>query len=135
MITSKKPSIGAMMLNCYALFDLSILTKCRDHWKPDLVECHANYIFQITSFHIYLLILTDYSLGAGVVICPPTICDPYVFNQNRQKQPPESFCEKGVYKNFAKFPGKHLCQSLFFNKVIGLRPATLACFVFLKYPF
>ena len=24
-----------------------------------------------------------------------------------------------------KFTGKHLCQSLFFNKVVGLRPATL----------
>ena len=25
-------------------------------------------------------------------------------------------------KNLAKFTGKHLCQSLFFNKVAGLRP-------------
>ena len=32
---------------------------------------------------------------------------------------------KGVLINFAKFTGKHLCQSLFFNKVAGLRPATL----------
>ena len=28
-------------------------------------------------------------------------------------------------RNFVKFTGKHLCQSLFFNKVAGLRPATL----------
>ena len=27
---------------------------------------------------------------------------------------------KGGFKNFAKFTGKHLCQSLFFNKVAGL---------------
>ena len=26
---------------------------------------------------------------------------------------------KGVLRNFAKFTGKHLCQSLFFNKVAG----------------
>ena len=26
---------------------------------------------------------------------------------------------------FAKFRGKHLCQSLFLNKVAGLRPATV----------
>ena len=26
--------------------------------------------------------------------------------------------KKGVLKYFAKFTGKHLCQSLFFNKVI-----------------
>ena len=35
---------------------------------------------------------------------------------------PEVFCRKGVLRNFAKFTGKHLCQSLFFNKVEGLRP-------------
>ena len=34
--------------------------------------------------------------------------------------------KKGVLRIFAKFTGKHLCQSLFFNKVAGLRPqATL----------
>ena len=38
---------------------------------------------------------------------------------------PEVFCKKGVIENFAKFTGKHLCQSLFFNKVAGFRPATL----------
>ena len=32
---------------------------------------------------------------------------------------------KGVLRNFVKFTGKHLCQSLFFNKVAGLRPAAL----------
>ena len=32
---------------------------------------------------------------------------------------------KGVLGNFPKFTGKHLCQSLFLNKVVGLRPATL----------
>ena len=31
----------------------------------------------------------------------------------------------GVLKNFPKFTWKYLCQSLFFNKVAGLRPATL----------
>ena len=30
---------------------------------------------------------------------------------------PEVFYKKGIIKNFAKFTGKHLCQSLFFNKV------------------
>ena len=29
------------------------------------------------------------------------------------------------FRNFAKFAGKHLCQSLFFSKVSDLRPATL----------
>ena len=38
---------------------------------------------------------------------------------------PEAFCEKVVFRNFTKFTEKHLCQSLFFNEVVGLRPATL----------
>ena len=29
---------------------------------------------------------------------------------------------KDVLRNYAKFTGRHLCQSLFFNKVPGLRP-------------
>ena len=33
--------------------------------------------------------------------------------------------KKGVIRNFEKFAGKHLCQSVFFYKAAGLRPATL----------
>ena len=44
---------------------------------------------------------------------------------NYKKQPPECSVRKGVLRNLAKFNGKHLCQSLFFNKAAGLRPATL----------
>ena len=28
-------------------------------------------------------------------------------------------CEKGVFKNFAKFTGKHLCQSLLLMKLLA----------------
>ena len=34
-----------------------------------------------------------------------------------QKQPPEVFCKKVVFRNFAKLTKKHLCRSLFFNKL------------------
>ena len=44
---------------------------------------------------------------------------------NIREAAPEVFCKTGVIRNFAQFTGKHLCQSLFFNKVGGLRPATL----------
>ena len=39
----------------------------------------------------------------------------YTFRSSR----PEVFFKKGVLKNFAKFAGKYLCQSIFFNKVAG----------------
>ena len=35
------------------------------------------------------------------------------------------FCKICVLKNFVKFTGKQLCQSLLFNKVAGLRLVTL----------
>ena len=37
----------------------------------------------------------------------------------------EMFYKKDVLKNFAKATWEHLCQSLFVNKVAGLRPVTL----------
>ena len=43
---------------------------------------------------------------------------------------PEVFleiCKEGVLRNFAKFTGKHLCQSLFFNKVAGLSKRYTDC--------
>ena len=49
-----------------------------------------------------------------------------------QKQPPDVYYEKGVLKNFAKFTAKHLCQSLSFNEVAGLSPATLLGAPFLQ---
>ena len=48
-----------------------------------------------------------------------------VFSVWHRSSRPEVFCEKDVLRKFAKFTGKHMCQSLFFDKVAGLRPATL----------
>ena len=36
-----------------------------------------------------------------------------------RRSPLDILCKKGVLINFAKFTGKYLCQSLFFNKVSG----------------
>ena len=35
------------------------------------------------------------------------------------------FCKKGVLNNFGKLTGNYLCHILLFNKVAGLRPATV----------
>ena len=35
---------------------------------------------------------------------------------------------KGVFRNFAKFAGKHLCRSVFLNKLAGLRRGVLSFF-------
>ena len=46
---------------------------------------------------------------------------------------PEVFCRKDVVRNFIIFTGKPQCQSLIFNKVAGLRPATLFKKNFVKF--
>ena len=48
-----------------------------------------------------------------------------IIKYSNLKQPQGVFYKKGVLKIFAKLTGKHLYQSLFFNKIAGLRLATL----------
>ena len=85
-----------------------------------------------------LLYIVDLSLviNLSLVIC-----------KNNRSSHERYSVRKGVLRNFAKFTGKQLCQSLFFNKVAGLMPATLlkkrlwhSCFPvnfakFLRTPF
>ena len=40
----------------------------------------------------------------------------FQYTRSRSSRP-EVFCKKGVLRNLTKFTEKHLCQSLFFNKV------------------
>ena len=53
-----------------------------------------------------------------------SVCD-YLLPYLKQNPKKKMFYKKGVPKTFAKLTGKHMCQSLFFNKAAGLRPATL----------
>ena len=48
---------------------------------------------------------------------PSTITRPEKEEIIYRSSRPEVFCKKGVLRNFVKFAGKHLCQSLSFNKV------------------
>ena len=54
------------------------------------------------------------------------LCNGNTWTITLQKQPPEVFYKKSALRNFTKFTGKHLCLSLFFNKVGGLGPATIS---------
>ena len=75
------------------------------------------FIIHIYSCHHSLLIWLDVPIFR-LWLLKSVVC-------YKKKQPPEVFYKKGVLKNFAKFTGKYLSQSLFLNKVAGLRPATL----------
>ena len=49
------------------------------------------------------------------------LCDSHSSRSSHQR----CSVRKGVLRYFTKFTEKHLCQSLFFNKVAGLRTTTL----------
>ena len=56
------------------------------------------------------------------------LIDSIMFDGSDRSSRPEMLCKKGVLRNFTKFKGKHLCQSLFFNKVAGLRRLLLTVY-------
>ena len=74
------------------------------------------YFFKMFSLLLIFFIDTIIFVISSTQIACDVMCVQYV-----QKQPPQLFFKKGVLKNFANFTGKHLCWSLFFNKVAGLR--------------
>ena len=87
-------------------------------------ECdllHGNVLVCMSSYHVYY---GDYSfLDPAISFSNIVLCTCLIGTLSRRSRP--GVLKKGVLRNFTKFTGKHLCQSLFFNKVAGLRPATL----------
>ena len=45
---------------------------------------------------------------------------------------PDVFYKKRAFENFSKFTRKHMCQSVFFDKVAGLRPLEHLWWLFLS---
>ena len=74
-----------------------------------------------------LIILLHNVIVIGIWICGNSLN--WLLNLNLSfrvgKQQPEVFYKKRCSQNFRKIYRKVLCQSLFFNKVAGLRPTTL----------
>ena len=66
------------------------------------------------------LLLTSDSWVNGVKMAP-LIYIRNIVNEITEAVVQRCSLKVSVLKNLAKFIGKHLCQSLFFNKVAGLR--------------
>ena len=82
-----------------------------------MFSCEFCEIFKNTLFYT--------TPPATVFVNVKLILDAMAFSNSKHGSiRPEAFCKKDVLKNFAKFAGKHLCQSLFLNKVASLRPGT-----------
>ena len=103
---------------CYiekTIFVLNILTKAK---FSHLTDCfHCQYLLILNKlFFLKLLVTSKYRnsdlLNFSLLVHKETVAF-------------KVFCKKIVLKFFAKFTGKHLCQSFFFNEVAGLKPTTL----------
>ena len=97
-IKTSKNQITANNLGAYAYYKIKIV--------------NVNNITTITGKNVSAT--TNFTTSEG------GISDSFFYRFYSPKQPPDVFCTKSVLKNFAKFTGKHLCQSLFFNKVASL---------------
>ena len=84
---------------------------------PEKTEKFLNISYEIFREVVVTIIFLSKLTGNLVVVFSATVVSEAVVRMCSVK--------KGVLGNFAKFTGKHLCQRLFFNKVAGLRPATL----------
>ena len=95
--------------------------------KHSPIEENANNSFPritqkvLTTGTLYWLELITAILYFRKFFCLAKKTSTQVF-QYFQRQPPEVLYKKSVLRNFANLTGKHLCQSLFFNKVTGLSP-------------
>ena len=89
-------------------------------WDPNFVENNANNI--VPSGKIY-----SKAVPAGKMSIPTKIKSnslspsykigsPVRIRSNHRRYS----VKKGVLRNFTKFTGKHLCQSILFNKVAGI---------------
>ena len=69
--------------------------------------------------------MAQIDINFGTISYTASVLNNLDVNIQSRSSGPEVFGKKGVFRNFIKFTGKHLCQSLFFNKIAGLRPQTL----------
>ena len=98
---------------------INVKNKCKRGWN--FSRSCRNYQFLYNKsfpFGIFLFPLFKYS---ATPLFSRFSFKPSFPNFSYRSSRPEVFCKKGVPGIFSKFTGKHLCQSLFFNKVTGLR--------------
>ena len=93
---------------------LDVKTRCRSFFED------YDHLPQFSPFHFLNSLLWKYFLATS-----SGAASSWEVFMDQQKQPPEVFYEKSVLRNFAKFTGNTCAVVSFFNKVAGMRPATL----------
>ena len=81
--------------------------------------CRKSHLIK-TVFHLVSKVFRDIG-KSRVLLIAPTGVTPTNINGTRIHSAFRSSPSEVFFRNFAKFTGKHLCHSLSFNKVAGLR--------------
>ena len=84
--------------------------------------------FHQTAFGCFFILAEILIINVGRVqirLCLCSFCNKKKSTLSTDVATEVVLSKKKILKNFAKFTGTDLCQSLFFNKVTGLRSATL----------
>ena len=95
------------------------------HTEPASSSIFFFYLIFCTSIVLILVSKLPrrpfWRVGISIFCLFPKRTTPVTSPSRYRSSCPEVFCEKGVLRNFAKFTGKHLCQSLFFFAALGLQ--------------
>ena len=82
-------------------------------WNTEF-ETRINYFYG--AFYVIINLILVLSLNFKQFEILVLVFEIWSYGSSR----PKVFCKNSVLRNFTKFTGKQLCQSLFLNKVAGL---------------
>ena len=97
----------------FYLIGTSVMTELTESW---ICFCGIEY----ATAACYLLCYYFNNENQSVFYKKCTVAISAIFFSKNRSSHLRYSVRKGVLKNFAKFTGEHLCQSLFFDKVAGL---------------
>ena len=104
----------------------SILIDPRDIFEVIVKQLHENYQLRMRKFSKDLI----FRIALGKLITPQLSLILYYVNGIYRTRHQRCSVRKGFLRNFAKFTGKHLYQSLSLNKVAGDDSFSLSPFTF-----
>ena len=105
-----------MSLSLWRIHDLKPRIKII---KMRQVHCTEHLLCSVNGINFTNVVIFHKKFFNFSLLTAATFLLRYIFRSNHQR----CSVTKGVLRNFAKFIGKHQCQSLLFNKVVGLMPA------------
>ena len=90
--------------------------------------CHVRCTIVIPELFVIITFLDFHTWLVLAWTCWYEFTEKFMKTIKCRSSRPEVVCKKSVLRNIAKFTGKHLCQSLFFNKVPAFRRLWHRCF-------